>query len=63
MVLIDSTDNKDFIMQECYFADEIKDKTTGKFSITLSKNELKTNKLKVIYIDIYGNEFTEVLEV
>jgi hypothetical protein len=63
MVLIDSTDGKDFIMQEYYFADEIKDKTTGKHKIEIDKKDLKSNKLKVVYVDIFGNEFVEVLGV
>lgn len=63
MVLIDSSDGNDFIMQEKYFADDIKDSNTGVFSFTIPLMELHTNKLKVIYVDIYGNEFKEVFEV
>ncbi|HNX14648.1 MAG TPA: site-specific DNA-methyltransferase [Oscillospiraceae bacterium] len=62
-VLIDSTNDKNFIMQDYFFADEIKDKTTGKYKIEIRKEDLKSNKLKVVYIDIFGNEFVEVLEV
>lgn len=63
MVLIDSSDSKNFIMQEYYFAEEIKDNVTGKHKIEIDKKDLKCNKLKVIYVDIFGNEFVEVLEV
>jgi site-specific DNA-methyltransferase (adenine-specific)/adenine-specific DNA-methyltransferase len=63
MVLIDSTKGKNFIMQEYYFADEIKDKMTGRYRIEFGKKDLKSNKLKVVYVDIFGNEFVEVLEV
>ena len=63
MVLLDSTNGRDFIMQEYYFADEIKDKATGKHRIEIDKKDLKSNKLKVVYVDIFGNEFAEVLEV
>ena len=63
MVLVDSTDGKDFIMQEYYFADDIQNKTTGKHEIKIKKADLKSNKLKVVYVDIFGNEFIEVLEV
>ena len=63
MVFFDSTKGKDFIMQEYYFADEIKDKVTGEYKIEIDKKDLKSNKLKVVYVDIFGNEFVEVLEV
>lgn len=63
MVLIDSTDGKDFIMQEYYFADDIKESATGKYKIEIDIKELKSNKLKIVYVDIFGNESIEVLEV
>jgi site-specific DNA-methyltransferase (adenine-specific)/adenine-specific DNA-methyltransferase len=62
MVLIDSNGSKDFVMQEAYFADDIIDKKTGKHCITIPTSELKSNDLKIVYIDKYGNEFFEVLK-
>jgi hypothetical protein len=63
MVLIDTTDDKNFIMEKVYFADDIRNKDTSNFLITLSLKEIKSSKIKVVYVDIYGNEFVEVLEV
>ncbi len=61
MVLIDSSDNNNFIMQEVFFADDIK--TDNGYVVTIDKNSLQSKRIKVIYIDIFGNEFKEVLEV
>lgn len=61
MVFIDTTNQEEFIMQETYFADEIKD--GDKWKISIKKSNIKNDKIKVIYVDIFGNEFMEVLEV
>lgn len=61
MVLIDSSDNHNFIMQDVFFAADIK--TEKGYFVALEKNKLLSKKIKVIYIDIFGNEFKEVLEV
>lgn len=61
MVLIDSSDNNNFIMQDVFFADDIK--TDNGYLVTIDKNGLLSKRIKVIYVDIFGNEFKEVLEV
>lgn len=61
MVLIDTSDNNNFIMQDVFFADDIK--TENGYVVTINKSDLRTKRIKVIYIDIFGNEFKEVLEV
>ena len=61
MVLIDSSDNNNFIMQDVFFADDIK--TDSGYFVTIDKSGLLSKRIKVIYIDIFGNEFKEVLEV
>lgn len=61
MVLIDSSDNNNFIMQDVFFADDIK--TESGYLVTIDKSSLLSKRIKVIYIDIFGNEFKEVLEV
>lgn len=61
MVLIDSSDNNNFIMQDVFFADDIK--TDNGYLVTIDKSGLLSKRIKVIYIDIFGNEFKEVLEV
>lgn len=61
MVLIDSSDNNNFIMQDVFFADDIK--TDNGYLVTIDKNGLLSKRIKVVYIDIFGNEFKEVLEV
>lgn len=61
MVLIDSSDNNNFIMQDVFFADDIKSDTG--YLVTIDKSGLLSKRIKVIYIDIFGNEFKEVLEV
>ena len=61
MVLIDSSDNNNFIMQDVFFADDIK--TENGYLVTINKSSLLSKRIKVIYIDIFGNEFKEVLEV
>lgn len=64
MVLLDTTTGSEFVMQKCFFADEIVSKQKGfQYQIELSKKDLKSNKVRIIYIDIFGNEFTETLEV
>lgn len=59
MVLIDSSDNNNFIMQDVFFADDIK--TENGYLVTIDKSSLQSKHIKVIYIDIFGNEFKEVL--
>lgn len=61
MVLIDSSDNNNFIMQDVFFADDIKN--DNGYLVTIDKSNLLSKRIKVIYIDIFGNEFKEVLEV
>lgn len=61
MVLIDSSDNNNFIMQDVFFADDIK--TENGYLVTIDKSSLLSKQIKVIYIDIFGNEFKEILEV
>ncbi len=61
MVITDMSDNEDFIMQKVFFADDIK--TTDGYKFILQKDIHCSRKLKIIYIDIYGNEFKEVLEI
>lgn len=61
MVLIDTSDNQNFIMQDVFFADDIK--TEKGYLVTIDRSQLLSNQIKVIYIDIFGNEFKEVLEV
>ncbi len=61
MVLVDTSDNNNFIMQEVYFADDIKVKNGYVFSI--ERSHLSGDKIKIIYVDIFGNEFREILEV
>jgi len=61
MVLIDTSDNCNFIMQEVFFADDIRNESG--YLLSISKEKLLSNKIKVVYIDIFGNEFKEVLEV
>lgn len=64
MVLLDTSDGKEFVMQKYYFADNIISKKKGfQYQILLDRNELKTNRVRIVYIDIFGNEFTETLEV
>lgn len=61
MVLIDTSDNHNFIMQDVFFAEDIK--TEKGYLITLERSQLLSQQIKVIYIDIFGNEFKEVLGV
>lgn len=61
MVLIDSTNNPNFIMQDVFFADDIM--SDDGYKIEINKKNCKSDKIKIIYIDIYGNEFKEVLEI
>jgi site-specific DNA-methyltransferase (adenine-specific)/adenine-specific DNA-methyltransferase len=79
MVLIDKDYNgKEFVMDEFYFAEDLlpkkkKDKETEeeikqelkqleRIPITLSKQECG-DKIMVIYVDVYGNEFKEILSI
>jgi site-specific DNA-methyltransferase (adenine-specific)/adenine-specific DNA-methyltransferase len=79
MVLIDTSyDNKEFIMEKVYFADELlakkpKDeenedqirkvlKRQKSISIVLDKKEID-KKMLIVYVDIYGNEFKEILTI
>lgn len=61
MVLLDTSANENFIMQEVYFADEIE--TDKGYVIEIDSAKCLTNKIKLIYVDIFGNEFKEVLEI
>ena len=61
MILVDTSSDSNFIMQDVYFADDIKDGKKYKFCI--KEKCLQSNKIKLVYIDIFGNEFMEVLEV
>ena len=61
MVLIDTSDGENFIMQSVFFADDIRD--GNKYKIKIKYSDILSKKIKIIYIDIYGNEFKEVLEV
>lgn len=61
MVLLDTSANENFIMQEVYFADEIE--TDKGYIIDIDSAKCLTNKIKLIYVDIFGNEFKEVLEI
>lgn len=61
MVLLDTSSNENFIMQEVYFADEIE--TDKGYVIEIDSTKCLTNKMKLIYVDIFGNEFKEVLEI
>lgn len=64
MVLLDTTNGKEFVMQKYFFADEIVSQSEGiQYTIKLNKNELRSKKIKIVYIDVFGNEFTETLEV
>lgn len=60
MVLVDTSHNNNFIMQEVFFADDIKDGNIYRFE--LKKSDILSPKIKIVYIDIFGNEFKEVLE-
>jgi site-specific DNA-methyltransferase (adenine-specific)/adenine-specific DNA-methyltransferase len=62
MVIIDTDFNsEDFVMTECHFIedDEIK-KSNGKLSIPVTSPRVG-EKICVIYIDIFGNEFREII--
>ena len=62
MVLIDTSSNKDFVMQKVFFADDIKNED-GSYIISLERKELLSNSIKIIYIDMYGNEFKEKVDL
>lgn len=59
MVLLDTTGNEDFVMQEFFFADDIKTEIEGKYLISLDFKKVKSNIISIIYIDVFGNEFKE----
>jgi site-specific DNA-methyltransferase (adenine-specific)/adenine-specific DNA-methyltransferase len=61
MVLIDTSSDLNFIMQKVFFADDIK--VADAYEILLNKKDISSSKIKIIYIDIFGNEFMEILEV
>lgn len=63
MVLLDMTGNEEFIMQKVYFADDIKDKDTLGYTINLDRKEITGSFISIIYVDIFGNEFKEKVEV
>jgi DNA modification methylase len=60
MVLIDTSSDSNFIMQKVFFADDIKNGEN--YEILLHEKDLHSNKIKVVYIDVYGNEFKETIE-
>lgn len=61
-VFIDKTYNdKEFIMSDAYFSDEIS-KNKGKLTITLDSKTVG-KKIMVVYTDIYGNDFTECFTI
>ena len=58
MVIIDENFNdKEFIMTECFFKEDF-DQSADNLSIQLQSFG---EKICVVYIDIYGNEFKEVI--
>lgn len=58
MVIIDSAYNgKDFIMTDCFFKEDI----TLEKSVLSIPFESHGEKIYIIYIDIYGNEFKEII--
>lgn len=61
MVLIDTTEDSGFIMQEVLFANDIK--ADVGYSFEIKKAAIKSNTIKVIYIDVFGNEFREVFKI
>lgn len=63
MVLIDTTGNENFIMQKVYFADDIRNKETSGYTINLDKKEITGKFISIIYVDIFGNEFKEKVDV
>ena len=50
-----------FSLIEVYFADDIK--SQDGYMLSIGRKNILSNKIKVVYIDIFGNEFKEVLEV
>jgi site-specific DNA-methyltransferase (adenine-specific)/adenine-specific DNA-methyltransferase len=79
MVLIDSNYNeKEFVMDQVLFADDLMPKKSQKqedeedireelreqknIIIPLDKEEIG-NKIMIVYVDIYGNEFKEILNI
>lgn len=62
MVLIDTSSNKDFVMQKVFFVDDIKNEN-GSYTIRLESKELLSESIKIIYIDMYGNEFKEKVDL
>lgn len=76
MLLLDySYDGEKFVMDECIFADDLTkedESSEGEIRQALSKRKAVGvtlpgdrcgNQLMVIYVDIYGNEFREVIQV
>lgn len=63
MVLLDTSGSNDFIMQKAYFADDIRLINSNMFSISISRDEILSNSISVIYIDIFGNEFKERIRI
>jgi len=59
MVIIDNNFNdKDFIMSECLFSEDIKS-LQNELQIPL---QTVGEKICVIFIDIYGNEFNQIIK-
>jgi len=63
MVLFDSSGNEDFIMQEAFFADDIRVDNSKSFEIIINKSLLKSKTISLIYVDIFGNEFKERISI
>lgn len=60
MVIIDENFNeKEFLMTECFFKEDF-DKTDDNLKVHLQRYG---GKICVVYIDIYGNEFKEVIKI
>lgn len=58
MVIIDSSFNgKDFFMSDCFFKEDIKEENSVLYIPIKSHGD----KMCIIYIDIYGNEFKEII--
>lgn len=58
MVIMDSAFNgKDFLMSDCFFKEDIKEEN---FALHIPIKD-HGDKICVIYIDIYGNEFKEII--
>lgn len=60
MVIIDDNYNeKEFLMNKCYFMEDIERKKDS----LIIPIEKPGKKISVVYIDLYGNEFQEVIKI